>query len=145
MQVKNYNEIRTDVLERGILPESSEVTGAEAETYMMDDLILHIYCEDPKSPEYIAQANEQYKQWENLTLIQYLKRGIKDMWDIDQQRSRAAAIKKMNPTNPTFWEISIFNPLAESKIQQLPLLVLSFAALWLAFSFTVVPVERRKN
>lgn len=144
MQVKNYTQIRSDILERGILSESSEETGAEAETYMMDNLILHVYCEDPNSPEYIAMANKQYGQWENLTLTQYLKKGIKDLWDAEQQKSRTAAIKNMDPNNPTYWEIDIFNPLAENKIQQIPLLFLSISLLWQAFCFTIPPIEKRK-
>ena len=143
-QVKNYTQIRSDILERGILAESPEETGAEAETYMMDNLILHVYCEDPKSPEYIAMANKQYEQWENLTLTQYLKKGIKDLWDAEQQKSRTAAIKNMDPTNPTYWEIDIFNPLAENKIQQIPLLFLAISLLWQAFCFTLPPIEKRK-
>lgn len=143
-QVKNYTQIRSDILERGILSESSEETGAEAETYMMDNLILHVYCEDPNSPEYIAMANKQYEQWENLTLTQYLKKGIKDLWDAEQQKSRTAAIKNMDPNNPTYWEIDIFNPLAENKIQQILLLFLSISLLWQAFCFTIPPIEKRK-
>lgn len=143
-QVKNYTQIRSDILERGILSESSEETGAEAETYMMDNLILHVYCEDPNSPEYIAMANKQYEQWENLTLTQYLKKGIKDLWDAEQQKSRTAAIKNMDPNNPTYWEIDIFNPLAENKIQQIPLLFLVISLLWQAFCSTLPPIEKRK-
>ena len=143
-QVKNYTQIRSDILERGILSESSEETGAEAETYMMDNLILHVYCEDPNSPEYITMANKQYEQWENLTLTQYLKKGIKDLWDAEQQKSRTAAINNMDPNNPTYWEIDICNPLAENKIQKIPLLFLAISLLWQALCFTLPPIEKRK-
>lgn len=143
-QVKNYTQIRSDILGRGILSESSKETGTEAETYMMDNLILHVYCEDPNSPEYIAMANKQYEQWENLTLSQYLKKGIKDLWDAEQQKSRTAAIKNMDPNNPTYWEIDIFNPLAENKIQKIPLLFLAISLLWQAFCSTLPPIEKRK-
>ena len=144
-QKRTYDYLRSDILSRGLIEETGQTSEIKPEKYMMDDLILHVYSEDPDSEEYIEAANEQYEQWENLTFSQYLKSGVTDLFHIKLRKARTDAIESMDVTNPTYWKLNSGNSLVEedNSIHTMSVLPLTLLALWTLFSAEYCPPGRK--
>ena len=144
-QKETYNYLRSDILNRGLIEDTGKTSEIKPEKYMMDDLILHVYSEDPASEEYIEAVNEQYEQWENLTFSQYLKRGVTDLFHIELRKERKEAIENMDVTNPTYWKLDRGTTVVDEKnaLDSMSLTVWAILAFWVWFCAEFLPPGKK--